>query len=116
MSVLDRLDVEPVINAGGPNTKHSGSRPREVAMEAMQEASGSFYNIDEFLIEAGKAVADLIGAPAATITSGASGGLVVQAAAAIARDDPDKIAALPNTDGLASDFIIQNPPHQIDIV
>jgi D-glucosaminate-6-phosphate ammonia-lyase len=107
MSVLDRLDVEPIINAGGPNTKHSGSRPRKVAMEAMEEASGSFYNIDEFLIEAGKAVADLIGASAATITSGASGGLVVQAAAAIARDDADKIAALPNTDGMASDLIIQ---------
>ncbi|NQW17721.1 MAG: aminotransferase class V-fold PLP-dependent enzyme [Chloroflexi bacterium] len=107
MSVLDRLDVEPVINAGGPNTKHSGSRPREVAMEAMQEASGQFYNIDEFIIEAGKAIAELIGAPAATITSGASGGLVVQAAAAIARDDPDKIAALPNTDGMANDLIIQ---------
>jgi len=107
MSVLNRLDIEPVINAGGPNTKHSGSRPREVAMEAMQEATGSFYNIDEFLIEAGKEVANLIGAPAATITSGASGGLVVQAAAAIARDDPDKIAALPNTEGMASDLIIQ---------
>ena len=107
MSILDRLDVEPVINAGGPNTKHSGSRPRKVAIEAMEEASVSFYNIDEFLIEAGKAIADLIGAPAATITSGASGGLVVQAAAAIARDDADKIAALPNTDGMASDLIIQ---------
>ena len=70
MSVLDRLDVEPVINAGGPNTKHSGSRPRKVAIEAMEEASVSFYNIDEFLIEAGKAIADLIGASAATITSG----------------------------------------------
>ena len=75
------LNVEPVINAGGPNTKHSGSRPRPSVMQAMELASGDFYNIDELLIEAGNRIAELIGAEAATITSGASGGLVVQAAA-----------------------------------
>ena len=101
------LGIQPLINAGGPNTKHSGSRPRDVAIRAMEEASGKFFNIDEFIIEAGRLIAGMIGAEAATITSGASGGLVVQAATAIARDDPDKINRLPNTDGMANELIIQ---------
>ena len=103
---LFNLNVEPVINAGGPNTKHSGSRPRPSVMQAMELASGIFYNIDELLIEAGNHIAKLIGAQAATITSGGSGGLVVQAAAAIARDDREKIAALPMTNGMANELII----------
>ncbi|GIT18998.1 MAG: hypothetical protein CM1200mP39_18040 [Dehalococcoidia bacterium] len=28
LSILEKLGVTPLINAGGPNTKHSGSRPR----------------------------------------------------------------------------------------
>jgi L-seryl-tRNA(Ser) seleniumtransferase len=100
------LNVEPVINAGGPNTKHSGSRPRPSVLEAMELASSDFYNMDELLIEAGNRIAGLIGAEAATITSGASGGLVVQAAAAIARDDQEKISSLPVTDGMANELII----------
>jgi L-seryl-tRNA(Ser) seleniumtransferase len=73
----------------------------------MEEASKNFFNIDEFIIEAGRLIAGMIGAEAATITSGASGGLVVQAAAAIARDDPGKITRLPDTDGMANELIIQ---------
>ncbi len=106
-SIAEELGVVPIINAGGPNTKHSGSRPRPEALAAMREAAGSFVQMDEMLIAAGKEIARLIGVEAATVTSGASGGLVVQAAAAIARDDPDKIARLPETDGMANELIIQ---------
>ena len=48
----------------------------------MREAAGSFVQMDEMLIAAGKEIARLIGVEAATVTSGASGGLFVQAAAA----------------------------------
>jgi L-seryl-tRNA(Ser) seleniumtransferase len=73
-------------------------------MEAMSDV---FVQIDELLIAAGQRIAELTGNEAATVTSGASGGMVVQAAAAMARDDPDRISQLPITDGIPDELIIQ---------
>ncbi len=105
--ILNRLGVKPIINAGGPNTKHSGSRPRQEAMDAMSAMSEVFVNIDEMLIAAGEEIASLVGAEAATVTSGASGGLVVQAAAAVSKGDPEIIGRLPDTDGIPNELVIQ---------
>jgi D-glucosaminate-6-phosphate ammonia-lyase len=66
-----------------------------------------FVNIDELLIAAGKEIAMLVGAEAATITSGASGSLVVQAAAAVSKGDPAIIARLPDTTGIPNELVIQ---------
>ena len=106
-SIAEELGVVPIINAGGPNTKHSGSRPRPETLEAMREVSSSFVQMEEMLIAAGEEIARLLGVEAATVTSGASGGLVVQAAAAIARDDPELISRLPMADGIPNELIIQ---------
>lgn len=105
--IVDRLGIRPIINAGGPNTKHSGSRPRPEAVKAMTAMSEVFVNIDEMLIAAGSELANLVGAEAATITSGASGGLVVQAAAAVSKGDPEIIARLPDTSGIPNELVIQ---------
>ena len=106
-SLIDKLGIRPLIAAGGPNTKHSGTKPRPEVIRAMIEMSETFVQMDELLIAAGQEIAGMIGVPAATITSGASGGLVLQSAAAIAKDDPDAISQLPITDGLPSELIIQ---------
>ncbi|HIK90013.1 MAG TPA: aminotransferase class V-fold PLP-dependent enzyme [Dehalococcoidia bacterium] len=106
-SIVDDLGVTPLINAGGPNTKHSGSRPRLEAIEAMEAMSEVFVDMDELLLAAGERIAEITGNEAATITSGASGGLVVQAAAAMAKDDPERITQLHITDGMPSELIIQ---------
>ena len=107
LSIIDDLGVIPLINAGGPNTKNSGSRPRSEAIEAMEAMSEVFVDMDELLLAAGERIAEITGNEAATVTSGASGGLVVQAAAAMAKDDPERIAQLPITDGMPSELIIQ---------
>ncbi len=86
---------------------HSGTRPRPEVARAMAEMSETFVRMDELLIAAGHEISRLIGVPAATVTSGASGGLVLQSAAAIAKDDPDAIGRLPITDGLPNELIIQ---------
>ena len=106
-SILERLGVIPLINAGGPNTKHSGSRPRPESVEAMNAMSEVFVDLEELLLAAGNEIALLTGNEAATVTSGASGGLVVQAAAAMAKDDPAHISQLPITDGMPNELIIQ---------
>ena len=106
-SIIDNLGITKLINAGGPNTKHSGSRPRPETIRAMKAMSEVFVDMEELLIAAGQRIADLTGNEAATITSGASGGLVVQAAAAMAKDDPERIYQLPITDGIPNELIIQ---------
>ena len=106
-SIIDNLGITKLINAGGPNTKHSGSRPRPETIRAMKAMSEVFVDMEELLIAAGRRIADLTGNEAATITSGASGGLVVQAAAAMAKDDPERIYQLPITDGIPNELIIQ---------
>lgn len=106
-SIASNLGITPLINAGGPNTKHSGSRPRPEAIQAMEAMSEVFVQIDELLLAAGERIAELTGNEAATVTSGASGGLVVQAAAAMAKGDLDRISQLPITHGMPTELIIQ---------
>lgn len=107
LAITESLGITPLINAGGPNTQHSGSRPRLESIEAMEAMSEVFVHIDELLLAAGERIAELTGNEAATVTSGASGGLVVQAAAAMAKDDPVRIAQLPITDDIPNELIIQ---------
>lgn len=107
-AILKSLGVEPIINAGGPVTRFSGTRPRPEAVRAMEVMAGPFVELNELLVAAGQRIADLIGVPAATVTSGASGGLVLQTAAAMARDNDDIIERLPIVDeGVPNELIIQ---------
>ena len=107
-AILESLGVTPIINAGGPVTRFSGTRPRPEAMQAMVAMADPFVELNEFIIAAGKRIADLVGVPAATVTSGASGGLVLQTAAAMARDNDAVIDRLPIVDyNVPNELIIQ---------
>ena len=105
--ILESLGVVPLINAGGPVTRFSGTRPRPEAMQAMMAMVDPFVEIHELIIAAGERLAEMIGVPAATVTSGASGGLTVQTAAAMAKDDPERIFQLPISDDIPNELIIQ---------
>ena len=78
-ALVKRFGVAPIINAGGPNTLHAGSRPRDVVLAAMVEAAGLFFRMDELVIRAGEMIAAAVGAEAATVTAGAGSGLTLQA-------------------------------------
>ena len=57
--ILAELGVTPVINGGGPNTMHSGSRPLPEVVEAMEAMAPVFVQMDEWLIAAGREIAQL---------------------------------------------------------
>jgi L-seryl-tRNA(Ser) seleniumtransferase len=80
---------------------------RSETIEAMQEASKALVNIDELNEAAGEAIAKMLGAEAALVTGGAAAGLVLQAAACIAGEDPAKIIRLPDSTGMRNELIIQ---------
>jgi L-seryl-tRNA(Ser) seleniumtransferase len=80
---------------------------RPEVIDAMREASQAFVNIDELNAAAGAAIARMLGAEAALVTGGAASGLVLQAAACIAGDDPANIARLPDSTRMKHEIVIQ---------
>jgi len=105
--IYRRLGVRRVIHGSGTTTRYGGSILRPEALEAMREASQVLVNLDELNEAAGAAIARLLGAEAAFVTAGASSGLILQAAACIAGDDPAKITRLPDTRGMRHEIVIQ---------
>jgi D-glucosaminate-6-phosphate ammonia-lyase len=100
------IGVTPVIHAGGSSTASGGSKLRPEAMEAMSEAATIMVRIQELNEAAGKVIAGITGAEAGFVSSGAAGGLVLQAAACIAGSDPAKMAQLPDASGLKNEIVI----------
>ena len=105
--IYERLGVRRVIHASGTTTRYGGSLLRPEALEAMREASHTLVNLDELNAAAGAAIARMLGAEAAFVTAGASSGLILQAAACIAGDDPARITRLPDTRGMPNEIVIQ---------
>ena len=104
--ILNELGLNPVISAAGTTTAYGGSRLRPEVMDAMNRASNTMVNIDALNAAAGKILAQYSGAEAGLVTSGAAGGLVLQAAAVIAGTEPIKMNKLPDTDGMKNEIII----------
>jgi len=105
--IYERLGVRRVIHASGTTTRYGGSLLRPEALEVMREASHTLVNLDELNAAAGAAIARMLGAEAAFVTAGASSGLILQAAACIAGDDPAKITRLPDTTAMKNEIVIQ---------
>jgi D-glucosaminate-6-phosphate ammonia-lyase len=105
--IYRKLGVRPVIHASGTTTRYGGTLLRPEALDAMRDASQALVNLDELNEAAGAAIARMLGAEAAFVTAGASSGLILQAAACIAGDDPAKILRLPDTRGMRNEIVIQ---------
>lgn len=100
------LGVKPVITASGSTTAYGGSKLRPEVKEAMDMASGTMVNLDELNRAAGRVIAEVTGAEAGFVSSGAAGGLILQAAAVMAGSEPAKMAQLPDPTGLKNEIII----------
>ena len=100
------IGVNSIISASGSTTAYGGSKLRPEVMDAMNRASNAMVNMDELNRAAGQVLADITGAEAGFVCSGAAGGLVLQAAAVVAGSDPAKMARLPNTEGMKNEIII----------
>ena len=105
--VYRRRGVRPIINAAGTVTKLGGSRTRPEAIEAMAEASHTLVDMADLNAQAGKIVAEVTGAEAGFVCNGSASGLILQAAAVLAGNDPAKMQRLPDTDRMKNEIIIQ---------
>ena len=105
-NVFDQIGVRTIINASGPSTRLSGSiMPPEVAL-AMSNASQHCVDIAELQARACELIADVTGAEAGYVTSGAAAGLLLGTAACVTGLDPDKMNRLPDTMGMRNEVII----------
>ena len=76
--VYRQLGVTPVITASGSTTLYGGSKLRPEVKEAMNQASGVMVELADLQRAAGEIIANLTGAEAGLVSSGAAGGLVLR--------------------------------------
>ena len=86
-SIYKELGATPIINAIGSVTMLGGSTPIPEVREAMALAGDSYIPLMELEEKAGAAIADMVGIPAAYITSGAGSALTLAAAAVMAGEN-----------------------------
>lgn len=105
-TIYHELGVVPALNAAGTKTTFGGGKMREEAADAMREAANSSADISELQAQASKLIQEVTGAEAGLVTTGASSGLTLAAAACIAGDDFGVMERLPNTEGVADEIVI----------
>src|SRR5689334_2799956 len=90
-NIYTKIGVRPFINARGTWTYLSGSLELPEVRAAKQEAAKHFVDIFELQHAASKRLAELSGAEAGMVTSGAAGAIASATAACMAGTDPAKI-------------------------
>ena len=75
-------------------------------VQAMEEASRWFVDMHELNRKAGDVIARMTGAEAGLVTAGSAAGMVLEAAACIAGNDPAKVWQLPDTSGMKNEIVI----------
>ena len=105
--IYDELGLRRVINAMGSVTVLGGSTLSAEVRAAMDDANRSFVDMDELLQKSGRVIADLLGAEAAFVTSGAFAAMVLGAAGIMTGRDEKRIEQLPDTTGMKNEFLVQ---------
>ena len=111
MDILTRLGVKKYINAHDTYTVYGGSRLSSASLRAMEEAARWFVDIDELQAAIGSRIAALTHNEGAYVTNGASGGLLLAAAACMTKGDPYRFSRLPKTDGIPNEIIVMRCQH-----
>ena len=104
--IYARIGVRPFINGRGTWTYLSGSLELPEVRAAKQAASLHFVDIIELQHAVSRRLAELSGAEAGMITSGAAGAMAAATAACIAGSDPARIWQLPDTSGLKHEVVM----------
>jgi D-glucosaminate-6-phosphate ammonia-lyase len=105
-NIYERLGVRTIINANGPATRLSGGIMRPEVAEAMVEASQHCVEMAELQARASEIIAEITGAEAGLVTSGAAAGLLLGAAACVTGLDAGRMNRLPDTAGMANEVVI----------
>ncbi|WP_421693211.1 aminotransferase class V-fold PLP-dependent enzyme [Aestuariivirga sp.] len=106
MSIYADLGVRSLINAKGPATRLSGGIMRAEVAAAMAEASRACVDMADLQAAASRVIAEVTGAEAGYVASGASACLLIGAAACVTGLDPGRMAKLPDTTGMKDECVM----------
>jgi L-seryl-tRNA(Ser) seleniumtransferase len=106
MTIYATFGIPTIINAKGPATRLSGGIMRPEVSAAMVEASRHCVDVAELQAAASRVIADITGAEAGYVASGAAACLLLGAAAAVTGLDPSRMARLPDTMGLRNEIVM----------
>ena len=106
-SFCDQFGVHPIVNAMGTSTIIGASPAVAEAVAAAGEALLLNFEIDDLQRAASRWIAQATRTEAACVTSSASSGIAISAAACMTGSDLAAIARLPETAGLRNEVILQ---------
>jgi D-glucosaminate-6-phosphate ammonia-lyase len=107
MNFATQLGLRPVVNAVGPATRLGGLPLSDGVLSAMRAAVERNVRMDELQEAAGARLAELLGIPAAYVTSGASAALTLATAVCVAGADLRLADALPRVPGPRRRVLVQ---------
>src|SRR5580765_5482204 len=107
MSIYDQFGVRTIINAKGPATRLSGGILDAEVTAAMTDAASYCVDMAELQASAGKVIAELTGAEAGLVTSGAAAGLLLGTAACLAGMDLRRMDDLPFVHDGRNEVVVQ---------
>ncbi|SEJ84725.1 L-seryl-tRNA(Ser) seleniumtransferase [Propionispira arboris] len=107
MNIFQKFGLKQVINGCGKMTVLGASAVDYEVAEAMGKAARDYVEIADLLVVAGKYIAKATGAEDGCPTCGASAGIAISTAAVIAGCNLTKIEALPNSEGMRNEIILQ---------
>lgn len=105
-TIYERIGVRTIVNGRGATTAVGGTLMPPEVTAAMAEAAKAFVVLDELNAKVGEKIAEVTGAEAGYVTSGAAAGLALAAAACIAGSDPSRISRLPDSAGMKNEIVI----------
>jgi D-glucosaminate-6-phosphate ammonia-lyase len=106
MSIYESLGVKPIINGTGVWTRLGGSLMPQEVVEAMAEASRHYVCLEDLQHAAGQIIAEITGAEAAYVTSGAYAALVLAVASCMTGLDAAKMDRLPHSAGMRNEVLL----------
>jgi D-glucosaminate-6-phosphate ammonia-lyase len=104
--IFEQFDVRRIINAAGTATRLGASPIDPEVTVAMAAAARCCFDMGELQGRASEVIVQCTGAQAGIVTSGATAGLLLGAAACMTGLDLLKMSALPNTVGMRNEFIV----------
>ncbi len=100
------LGVKPFINAIGPYSSLGGNTMWPEVIEAMDYAIKNKARMTDLHDAVGKRIAELTGAQAAMVSSGATGAIILATAACMTMGDEERMERIPDSSGMPNEVII----------
>ena len=106
MGIYESLGLEPIINVSGSVTRLGGAPMPAEVLDAFWDAAAESVPLDQLQGVASQIIAELTGAEAGLVTSGAAAALTLGAAAILTGYDLSRMERLPRCDGFPHEFVV----------